>query len=142
MNGGFNDFNDPNGFNRRRRHIKYSAKPSPHFRAVSIVGMVFGIGFCIIGFTVVIPMAGAFGILWTLMAVAITVVSAYSGFAKRHVGPEIFIEDDMAQQPQQPSGSEPDGIEQRLERLNDLHDKGLVTDEEYEKKRQEILDEL
>ena len=28
MNGDFNDFNDPNGFNRRRRHIKYSTKPA------------------------------------------------------------------------------------------------------------------
>ena len=139
MNDDFNDFNDPNGFNRRRRHIKYSTKPSPHSRAASIGGMVVGIGFCIIGFTVVIPMAGAFGILWTLIAVAITVVSAYGGFAKRHVGPEIFIEDDMAQQP---AGSEPNGIEQRLERLSELHDKGLITYEEYEKKRQEILDEL
>ena len=51
MNGDFNDFNDPNGFNRRRRHIKYSTKPSPHSRAASIGGMVVGIGFCIIGFS-------------------------------------------------------------------------------------------
>jgi hypothetical protein len=36
----------------------------------------------------------------------------------------------------------PQGIEQRLSTLKDLHDKGLVTDQEYEAKRKEILGDL
>jgi len=36
----------------------------------------------------------------------------------------------------------PQGIEQRLMALKDLHDKGLITDEEYAAKRKEILGEL
>lgn len=36
----------------------------------------------------------------------------------------------------------PQGIEQRLAALKDLHDKGLITDQEYEAKRKEILGEL
>ncbi len=137
MNGGFNDFNDPNGFNRRRRRVTY--RPSKASAAISAVG---GAVMCLIGIFIVIPTFGLLGIFWTVLALAITVFNAYRAFGRKNVGPEIYIEDDMAQQPQQPAGSEPDGIEQRLERLSDLHDKGLVTDEEYEKKRLEILDEL
>lgn len=137
MNGGFNDFNDPNGFNRRRRRVTY--RPSKASAAISAVG---GAVMCLIGIFIVIPTFGLLGIFWTVLALAITVFNAYRAFGRKNVGPEIYIEDDMAQQPQQPAGSEPDGIEQRLERLSDLYDKGLVTDEEYEKKRQEILDEL
>ena len=36
----------------------------------------------------------------------------------------------------------PRGIEERLRTLKELHDKGLVSDEEYETKRKEILGEL
>jgi hypothetical protein len=36
----------------------------------------------------------------------------------------------------------PRGIEERLRTLKDLHDKGLVSDEEYDAKRKEILGEL
>lgn len=36
----------------------------------------------------------------------------------------------------------PQGIEQRLTALKDLHDKGLISDEEYDTKRKEILGEL
>lgn len=35
-----------------------------------------------------------------------------------------------------------DSIEQRLKRLNDLLRKGLITEEEYDRKREEILEEL
>ena len=36
----------------------------------------------------------------------------------------------------------PRGLEQRLRVVKDLHEKGLITDEEYEAKRQEILGDL
>lgn len=36
----------------------------------------------------------------------------------------------------------PRGLEQRLQVLKDLHGKGLITDEEYDEKRQEILGDL
>ena len=36
----------------------------------------------------------------------------------------------------------PRGIEERLRTLKDLHDKGLISDEEYETKRKDILGEL
>jgi hypothetical protein len=36
----------------------------------------------------------------------------------------------------------PQGVERRLEVVKDLHDKGLISDEEYEHKRKEILGQL
>jgi hypothetical protein len=36
----------------------------------------------------------------------------------------------------------PQGVERRLEVVKDLHDKGMISDTEYEQKRKEILGEL
>ena len=145
MNDDFNDFNNfnnpnginnPNGFHRRSRRVTY--RPSKASGAISTVA---GAVMCLIGIIIIIPSFGLFGIFWTALAIAITVFNAYRAFGKKNIGPEIYIEDDSAQ-PQQPAGSGTDDIEQRLEKLSELHDKGLVTDAEYEDKRQEILDEL
>lgn len=125
--------NDFNGFNRpRRRRVTY--RPS---RAQAGIGLAGGALFVVLGVTVVIPNFGVFGIIWTLFALGITIYNGYMAFGKKYIGPEINIEDESAA-PEQ--GAE--DIEGRLETLSDLRDKGLVTDEEYEKKRQEILDEL
>ena len=43
----------------------------------------------------------------------------------------------------QPTAEQPmDVVEERLARLKRLHERGLITDEEYRAKRQEILDDL
>lgn len=52
---------------------KVRVKPS---KGQSIVGFIIGICFCAIGAFVVIPLAGAFGIVWTLFAGLITVMNA------------------------------------------------------------------
>ena len=127
----FNDFNNHNGFGRRRR-VTY--RPS---RAQAGIGLAGGVLFVILGVTVVIPNFGAFGIIWTLFALGITVYNGYMAFGKKYIGPEINIEDEGAGAPEAPSGAE-----ERLTRLAALHEKGLITDGEYERKRQEILDEL
>ncbi len=44
--------------------------------------------------------------------------------------------------PAKPAATARKSIEERLRTLNDLHDKKLITDEEYRTKRQEILNEL
>ena len=98
-----------------------------------VFGVIWGGIFVIIGLTVAIPHFGAFGVLWTLMALAITGYNAYLAFGKGKVGPEIYIEDDTA-----PTS----GAETRLTELRDLYDRRLITDEEYEAKRKEILDKL
>ncbi len=132
MNG-FNDFNNPNNFNRRRR-VTY--RPS---RALAGFTTVVGVIFVLIGIFAVIPQAGAFGVLWTLIAVGITAYNGYMAFGKKYIGPEINIEDEAAPSPGRQDASDP---EARLTQLAALHEKGLITDEEYEEKRQEILDEI
>ena len=127
-----NDFNNPNRF--RRRRVTY--RPS---RALAGFSTVVGVIFVLIGVFVAIPQAGAIGVLWTLIAVGITAYSGYMAFGKKYIGPEINIEDEAAPSPGQQDASDP---EARLTQLAALHEKGLITDEEYEEKRQEILDEI
>ena len=95
----FNNFNNPNGFHRRSRRVTY--RPSKASGAISTVA---GAVMCLIGIIIVIPSFGLFGILWTALAIAITVFNAYRAFGKKNIGPEIYIEDDSAQ-PQRPAGS-------------------------------------
>jgi len=116
-----------------RRRVTY--RPS---KASGVVGVVFGSIFVLIGLFVAIPTAGAFGILWTLVAVAITAGNAYTAFGKKYVGPEIHIEEDSVENSETNASS----IESRLLELKNLYDLRLITDEEYESKRQEILKEL
>ena len=118
---------------KKRKRITY--RPS---KASGIVGGVAGGLFVLLGIFVVIPTFGAFGILWTLFALVIAVSSLYQAFGKKYVGPEIHMEEDGA--PAAPGG-EPIGLDaqQRLEQLQRLLDAGLITREEYEDKRAEIL---
>lgn len=72
----------------RRRRVTY--RPS---KAQGAFSVVVGIVFVLIGLFVVIPGGfGIFGILWTLMALGITVMSGYQAFGKGYTGPEITIE--------------------------------------------------
>ena len=114
-----------------RRRVTY--RPS---KASGIFGIIWGGLFVVIGLVVVIPSFGAFGILWTLAALAITGMNAYHAFGKGNVGPEIHIEDEGYDAPS--AGS----AEERLTELRNLYDRRLITDEEYEAKRKEILDQL
>ena len=119
---------DPKGGIGVKRRITY--RPS---KAQSILGGVVGVVFILIGFTMVIPQAGLFGLLWTGMAVAITAVNFYHAFGKGYIGPDIEIEDGS------PSA---ETAEERLKKLQALYDQRLITAEEYEQKRQEILEKL
>ena len=104
-------------------------------KAGGVFGVVWGGFFVLIGLFVVIPSFGGFGLIWTLGALAITVMNGYQAFGKKYVGPEIYIEDDGAA----PSAG---SIEARLQELRNLYDRSLITEEEYEAKKQEILSEL
>lgn len=122
----------------RRHRVTY--RPS---KAQGAMGAVFGGIFILIGLFVVIPTFGPFGILWTLAAVAITVMNGYQAFGKGYVGPEINIEEDTPQV-ESPSPTPPADLnaKERLEQLQALLDGGLITREEYDKKREEILSRL
>lgn len=127
----------------RRRRVTY--RPS---KAQGAFGVAVGVVFVIIGLVMVIPSFGPFGILWTLIAVGITAMNAYQAFGKGYAGPEITIEEDEEPRraPSSPASETHDHIPStaldvkgRLEQLKELKEAGLLTQEEYDKKRQEIL---
>jgi hypothetical protein len=108
-------------------------KPS---RFQATLGMVVGIVFIGIGLFVVIPTFGVFGIFWTLVAVAITVFSAINVFSQRGLA-HSEIEVDKG------TGSPEDELpfDERLRRLERLRDERLISEEEYQQKRQAIMRE-
>lgn len=122
-----------------RKRVTY--RPS---KSGSVAGGVMGCIFVLIGLFVLIPqfaMAGGFalifGIIWTAAAAFIAGTNFYHAFGKKYIGPEIHIEEEGV------SVDAPKGTpEQRLEQLQSLYDRRLITAEEYEQKRQEILKEL
>ena len=121
-------------------------------KAQGVFGIVCGGIFILIGLFVVIPVFGAFGVLWTLAAIAITVMNGFQAFGKRYAGPEIHIEEDgptQGEAPFSPADQAHDHIpstalspQKRLEQLETLKGAGLLTDQEYRQKRQEILRDL
>ena len=113
-----------------RKKVTY--RPS---KSQAIFGGVGGSIFVLIGIFVIIPTFGVFGIFWTLVAAVIAGTNFYQGFGKKYVGPEIHIEEDIVE-------NNPSSAEERLKELRQLYEQRLITQEEYEKKRQEILSDL
>lgn len=128
--------------------------------AQSKVGFAVGIIFCLIGLFVAIPIFGPFGILWTAIAGFITYSHWRNGFTDRKIDTHVIeIEDSDRDNVTvtshhgfgtsytvsdfdndvRDSGND---IENRLKSLQSLYDQCLITKEEYEEKKQEILKEL
>ena len=121
-----------------RRRMRY--RPS---KASCIFSGIVGIIFSCIGLFVVIPSFGPFGILWTLIAIGITIYQFAMAAGKVSMGSWSIEDEDSAGEG---SGSAGDGsgrsAQDRLTELQNLYDRRLITQEEYEQKRQEILKEL
>ena len=103
----------------------------------SIFSGIVGIFFCIIGFTVVLPGAGIFGLVWTAIAVVFTVNSFRMAAGKKNMMGSYIIEEEDST-----DGKSGQSAEERLKELQNLYDQRLITEEEYEAKRQEILKQL
>lgn len=120
----------------RRRVRFHPSKPQ------MILSLVVGVIFCFIGIFICIPTFGLFGIFWTLVAVGITVANAIPLFTeKRGYTAEMTIEDEGYDQGPA-CGPPPSNAEQRLAELQSLYSKGLISRDEYDQKRAEILDEI
>ena len=103
-------------------------------KSQSKVGFVVGIVFCLIGLFVVIPTFGLFGILWTAAAGWIAYTHYRNGFTDKHIASRVIeIEE---------NGEAEEDVEERLQKLQSLYDKALITRDEYEQKRKEILSDL
>ena len=132
---------------------KIHVRPS---KGQSKLAFIVGIVFCFIGVFGVIPMAGLFGVLWTAVAAYGTYVNFRNGFTDRqidshvieidengeditvtkHTGFSSYAYDAKESKPRQDDAAE------RLRKLADLYAQSLITREEYEQKKKEILDEL
>ena len=117
-------------------------------RTQSAMGFVVGIFFVLIGVFMVLPMFGLFGLLWTGIAVAITVTNALNAFGKKGVPTmEVYTEDEVEMpgnqvQTHDQIPSTALDAKGRLEQLESLKTAGLITEREYQKKREEILQDL
>ena len=126
-----------------RKRVTY--RPS---KSGSVLGGVVGVIFVLIGLFVVIPsfsMTGGFGaifgVLWTIIAGVIAGTNFYQAFGKGYIGPEIHIEEEGKPEHAQDAPA-PSDTQARLTELRALYDQRLITQEEYEQKRKEILEEL
>jgi hypothetical protein len=99
-------------------------------KAASVAGMVVGSLFIFLGIAVVVPTFGAFGLLWTAVAGVITLFYAYNFFSSRGVSAyEVNVE----------SLEGVDDLDAGLRKLTKLKDDGLLSDQEYELKRAEVM---
>ena len=71
------------------------------------------------------------------MAAVIAGANLYQAFGKGYIGPEIHIEEE-GEDNDAPASS----VKDRLEELENLRASGLITELEYEQKRQDILRDL
>ena len=93
-----------------------------------------------------------FGVLWTLVAASFVVIAIVNMVRKNGMAHRVAydVEQDMGENivgmmedapPSYETGVK-GSIEERLLELRNLYDLRLITDEEYEAKRQEILKQL
>lgn len=126
----------------------------------SRIGFVMGLLFCGIGVFVAIPIFGPFGIVWTAMAVLITFSQYKNAFTKEGMDSHVIeIEEDgndvtvtkhsglgyhsfSYETEETEKRADDNDIEERLRSLQSLYDQRLITKEEYDEKKQEILKEL
>lgn len=130
-------------------------------KSQSKVGFVTGIIFCLIGLFIAIPTFGLFGIFWTAIAGWITFVHYRNGFTDKQIDSKVIeIDDDgeditftsnsgfgtysyeTDEDVTRKSTSAKPNVEERLRKLQGLYDQALITREEYEQKKKEILEDL
>jgi membrane-bound ClpP family serine protease len=111
-------------------------------KSQSLLGMIIGIVFVFIGLFTVIPIFGAFGIIWTVIACCIACVQGYNFFSNKGIATwEIDVDaNDKATTNNQPTTQQID-FETKLRKLTSLRDDGIISEEEYQMKKEEILNE-
>ena len=114
--------------------VRVRVRPS---KPASAIGMIVGIVFVGIGVFVVIPIFGLFGILWTLVAAAIGIFNAVNLFSDRGIAATQFDIDGAdflgRQSDQLP-------FDERLRKLEQLRTEKLITEVEYQQKRDELME--
>ena len=96
-------------------------------RTQGVVGAVWGGVFVLFGLAVIVPATAPFGVIWTLLAGIFTALDVYQTFIKRYVRAR-----------PRDRGLAPE-VQRQLALLESLRSAGLITDREYQQKRQELL---
>lgn len=107
-------------------------------RAVSAMGMVVGLVFVGLGLFVITPMFGAFGLVWTLAAAAMTVFHAVNAFSDRGIATTEIDVDGLTSK--LPSPKPKLDFDERLRKLEALRSDGLISETEYQEKRRQMMD--
>jgi len=139
---------------RKRGRITVQSQPTGAARGMQrmmgVVHAVFGFVFVTIALTQIIPHAGLIGLPFLAAGAffcinGIRLAVSKNGMAHR-VGYDVetdiqreTIVGIMDEVDNAPSGGD---VEERMKQLRSLYDQRLITQEEYEQKRQEILKEL
>ena len=114
--------------------------------------LIISLGFVVLGVVEIIPTFGLFGMIWTLVAgsfvvIAVVMLVKKNGPAHR-VGYDWETDLDRSivgmMEDVQDAFSEPSAehAEERLTKLRRLYEQRLITQEEYDAKRREILEQL
>jgi len=141
---------------RKRGRVTMQYQPTGAARGVQrmigVIHALVGSVFVILSVTVIIPNAGLFGLIFLVVggffAVnGIRMAVSKNGMAQRvayDIEPD--LDESIVGMMEEPPAGEtvPAGrsAEERLLELRNLYDRHLITDEEYEGKRQEILQDL
>ena len=141
--------------NRRRRRVTVHYKPTgagkTMMRAMGVFHAVFGTVFAIIAVTVIIPSAGLFGVLFLAAGAFFAVNGTLIALGKEgimgrsyQVETETDEDEELTEEGTRtaPPPVSPPSAEARLKQLEDLREKRLITANEFEEKRKEILKEL
>lgn len=107
---------------------KIKVKPS---QIQSKIGFIIGIIILILGTIIIIPLFGPFGLLWTSIAGIIVYINYKNGFTDEGIAThEVIIEENIVD------------IEEKLTKLNSLYEQKLISKEEYNKKRKDLIDKF
>lgn len=140
---------------KKRGRITVQSQPTGAARGVQrmigAVHAVMGFVFVVISITEIIPNAGLFGIIFLVAGLffcinGIRLMVSKNDVAHR-VGYEVETDLDksivgLMEEPEAAGEDSSAPAEERLSRLRDLYEQRLITKEEYDAKRQEILKKL
>jgi len=141
---------------RKRGRITMQYQPTGAARGmqrmIGVIHALVGSVFVIISITTIIPNAGLFGLIFLVVGGffainGIRMAVSKNGMAQRVAyDVEQDLEESIVGMMEEPPlvGESPEkgSVESRLLELRSLYDQRLITDEEYELKRQEILRDL
>lgn len=140
---------------RKRGRITVQSQPTGAARGMQrmmgVVHAVMGFVFVVISITAIIPNAGLFGLIFLVAGLFFCINGIRLAVSKNDVAHRVGYEvetdldksivgimEEVVESGEDSSVS----LEERLTRLRSLYEQRLITQEEYDAKRQEILKEL